>query len=235
MKPARVGLLLVFAGLVGCVTRSDDKPPTAVNKVPVQEADLKKLEDELYRQGLAGFRQILGAHPKDKFYCFAFYTNGEFTFVALTASTCEGLDKVAQDYKKKPPYKAMSIADLRLDLKWSPCDSPLHGAAEADLTALDPLMESVTAELRRRSDLNDDLKSFDQFVAPVRGCFANALKRIDAHEVFGRGEERKKVVVNLLMGDQSDEDRIGFAESVNPAESVKMLKQDLEAVRRLRR
>jgi hypothetical protein len=33
----------------------------------------------------------------------------------------------------------------------------------------------------------------------------------------------------LLMGDQSDEDRIGFAERVNPPESVKMLKQDLKA------
>ena len=86
----------------------------------MQKLDLKKLEDELYRHGLAGFRRLRDAHPMDEFYCFAFYTSGEFSYVALTASTFEGLDKVAQDYKKKPPYKALSIEDLRLDLKWSP-------------------------------------------------------------------------------------------------------------------
>jgi hypothetical protein len=130
MNPAHLGLLVLLAGLVRCVVRTDDKPPPAMDKVPMQKADLKKLEDELYQHGLAGFRRIRDAHPKEKFYCFAFYTSGEFSYVALTASTFEGLDKVAQDYKKKPPYKALSIEDLRLDLKWSPCDSPLHGAAE---------------------------------------------------------------------------------------------------------
>jgi hypothetical protein len=234
MKPTLGGLLSLLSGLVGCVARTDDRPAPE-EKASMQKADLQKLEDELYRQGLAGFRRIREAHPKDKFYCFAFYTNGEFTYAALTASTYEGLDKVAYDYKRKAPYKAMSIEDLRLDLKWSPDDSPLHGAAEDVLTALDPFMEGVTAELRRRSDLKDNWKSFDEFVAQVRSCFANALKRIDADEVFGCGEERKMVLVNLLMGDQSDEDRIGFAERVNPPESVKMLKHDLEAARRLRR
>ena len=235
MKPARLGLLVLFAGVVGCVARSDDKSPKAVDKVPMQKADLKKLEDELYQHGLAGFRRIRDAHPKNKFYCFAFYTNGEFNYVVLTASTYEGLDNVSQEYKKKTPYKAMSIEDLRLALKWSPCDSPLHGAAEDVLTAHDPLMQGVAAELDRRFDLEDDGKSFDEFAAEVRTCFAKALKRIDAEGVFGRGDERKKVVVNLLMGDQTDEDRIGFAERVNPSESVKMLKQDLEAASRLRR
>ena len=58
-------------------------------------------------------------------------------------------------------------------------------------------------------------------------------KKIDAEGLFGSGEERKQVVVNLLMGDQSDEDRLEFAERVNPPESVEMLRQDLEAADRL--
>jgi len=235
MTPARLRPPGLRAGRVECVAHSVHNPPTAVDKVPMQDADLKKLEDELHRLGLAGFRRIREEHPKDHFYCFAFYSNGEFTYAALTASTYEGLDRVTHDYMKKPPYNAMTIEDLRLDLKWSPDDSPLHGAPEDILTALDPLMEAVTAELRRRSNLKDDWKSFDEFVTQVSTCFANALRRIDTDGAFGRGEERKQVVVNFLMGDQSDENRIGFAERVNPVESVKMLKQDLEAARRLRR
>jgi hypothetical protein len=231
MKPAQLGLLLLFTGLVGCFPRTNDLPASPVTKEPMQEVDLKKLEDELYRHGLIGFKRIREAHPKDRFYCFAFYTSGEFSFVALTASTDEGLDRVAQEYKKNPRYSAMSIADLKTDLKWSPDDSPLHGAAEDVLTALEPLLAGTTAELRRRSDE----KSYYEFAAQLRACFANALTRIDAEGVFGSGEERKKVVVNLLMGDQSYEDRIEFAERVNPPESVNMLRQDLEAASRLQR
>ncbi|MCE9532707.1 MAG: DUF4303 domain-containing protein [Planctomycetes bacterium] len=235
MKPACLGLLVLLAGIVGCVARSNDTPPKALDEGSMQKLDLKKLEDELYRHGVAAFRRLCEAHPKDEFYCFAFYTNGEMNYVGVTASTYQGLDKVAQEYKKKPPYMAMSIEDLRLDLKWSPCDSPLHDNAENDLTALDSLMQAVDAELSRRFDLKDDGKSFKEFEAQVRGCFASALKRIDGEGVFGSGDQRKKVVANLLMGDQSDEDRIGFAARVNPSESVKMLKQDLEAASRLRR
>lgn len=237
MKPAHLSLLIIFAGLVGCVPRSDDKSPSEpeADKISMQKVDLTQLEEDLYRLGLAGFRRIREAHPKDNFYCFAFYTNGEFNYVALTASSYEGLDKVAQDYKKKPPYMAMPIEDLRLDLKWSPCDSPLHGAAVDVLTALDPSMQAVAAELDRRFDLNDKDESFEDFVSQIEVCFANALKRIDKEGIYGRGDERKKVVINLLMGDQSDEVRIGFAGQVNPPESVKMLKQDLHAASRLRR
>lgn len=200
----------------------------------MEESDLNQLEDDLYRHGLAGFRRILSAYPEDEFYCFAFYTNGEFNTVALTASTYKGLGEVAAEYKRKPRYEEMSLADLELDLKWSPCDSPLHDADDNYLTDLEPSMERVSEELDRRVDLNDDWKSFEEFEGQVRDRFAGALKRIDAEGVFGLGDDRAKVVVNLLMGDQSDEDRIAFAERVNPPESVQMLKQDLEAASRLR-
>ena len=106
--------------------------------------------------------------------------------------------------------------------------------AEVDLTALDPSMQAVAAELGQRFDLEDGGHSFNELVAEIRACFANALKKIDADGTFGRGDERSNVVASLLMGDQSDEDRIGFAERVNPFEAVLMLKQDLQAAGRLR-
>jgi hypothetical protein len=234
MKAVTMSLFIVLAGLLGRYTRSDENQPPKPGKEQAMSADLRKLEEELYRHGRAGFQRIREAHAKDTFYCFAFFTNGEFSYVAVTASTHEGLEKVAQQYKKQPRYRAMSIEDLRLDLKWSPCDSPLHGRAEDVLTPVDRLMEAISAELDRRFDLNDDQKAFDEFSLQLEDCFAKALRRIDTDGIFGRDAERKKVVVNLLMGDQSDEDRIGFAERVNPAESVEMLRQDLAAANRLR-
>lgn len=199
----------------------------------MDQPDLKQLEDGLYRYGLAGFRRVRAAHPNDHFYSFAFYTSGSYSYVVLTASTHEGLDTVARKYKATTHYKAMSTEELAINLKWSPCDSPLH--CDDELTPLRDRMRAVAAELTRRFDLDDGSRSYDEFKSRVDACFAEALKRIDAEGVFGRDEERKDVVVNLLMGDQSDEARLAFARRVNPPESVKMLERDLSNAAQLRR
>lgn len=202
---------------------------TATGDVLVESVNLQNLEDKLYQHGLAGFRRIRRAHPHDRFYCLAFYTCGEFSYVLVTASSYEGLERVANEYKQDPSYESMSLDDLRLMLKWSPCDRPLHGDSRDVLVDLDPLLESVVNEFDRRFDLKDGGKSFDEFTVQVRACFAHALQRIGAEDVFGDGNERKRLVVNLLMGDQSDEDRIEFASRVNPHEAVDMLRRDLDA------
>src|SRR5260221_13378048 len=90
------------------------------------QVDFKKFEDDWYKHGLANFRKIRAARPKDTFYSFGFFTTGEFGYVATTASTKEGLDQIARQYKGKERYKTQSLDDLKLELKWSPCDSPLH-------------------------------------------------------------------------------------------------------------
>lgn len=235
MKTAQLGLLVLIAGIAGCVARTDDRRPAATASFRAQSVDLQKLEDELVRHGLAGFRRIREAHSQEKFYSFAFFSNGRFSYVALTASNEEGLAQVANEYKQMPRYSAMSLENLKADLKWSPEDSPLHGAPEDVLTSLEPLLQGVTAELQRRSELGDAGKSFDEYTAELRTCIANALQRIDADGIFGTGEKRKQVVVNLLLGDQSDQDRLEFAERVNPAEAVEMLKRDFEVATRLGR
>lgn len=237
MKSCGITCLIVVVGLVGCVNQSDDSPARTTKKVPMPRADLEKLEDELYRHGLAGFRRIREAHPMDRFYCFAFYTNGEFNSIALTASTYEGLEQVTQQYKSNPRYQTVPIEDLALQLKWSPCDSPLHESPADALAPVDHLVRAVAAELQRRFELEDEGEknvAASEFEAKIKTSIANALKRIDAEGGFGRGEERSEIVLNLLMGDQSDEERIEFAERVNPPETVKMLKKDLDAAARLR-
>lgn len=196
----------------------------------MSEVNLKTLEDELFRCGLASFRKIKAAHPTDRFYCYAFYTSGEYGYVVATASTYEGLEQVARRYKTTlPAYKDVPIEDLRLDLKWSPCDSPLHDQADDPLHEMAPLIQSVAAELTRLYDLFEEGPALHAFVDQVEECFAQALRRIDATGIFGQGDERDGVVVNLLMGDQSDEARIEFAHRVNPPQAVRMLIDDLAA------
>lgn len=191
------------------------------------DADLQQLEDELCRLGSAGFLRIRRKHPTESFYSFAFYTNGERNYVILTASTYEGLEQVARKYQQRDGYRERTLEGLKTDLKWSPCDSPLHEEAADELDDLQPLMDRVSAELDRRGDLNDDLKSYETLVEEIDNCLLNALQRIDADGVFGGTNERRNVLVNLLLGDQSDEERIRFARRLNSPAAVEAFIRDL--------
>ena len=182
------------------------------------------LEDALVEHGLPAFRRIREARPDDTFYSFALFTSGEFAYVATTAASYEGLAEAASSYQAMESYKDQSLEDLRRELKWSPEDSPLHESCGELLEAVQPMMDEVVSEFDACSD-----DEFDAFVDTVLGVFERALRRIDAEGVFGTGEERKKVVVNLLMGDESDEERLAFARRLNPPEAIQELKKDLTA------
>jgi len=43
------------------------------------------------------------------------------------------------------------------------------------------------------------------------------LKQLDDEGIFGEGEQRKSIVLNILMGDQSDEERMKYAKLLNPS------------------
>jgi hypothetical protein len=189
--------------------------------------DLGHLENEIYRCGRVAFQRIRDAHPGERFYTFAFYTSGGLGYAASTASTYEGLEAVARKYQKNPMYSTRSLEQLKRELKWSPCDSPLHCEADDDLADLGPLMAAVSEESYRLYEADESGSLSKDFDAKVRTCFANALNRLDQEGAFGRGDERRRVVVNLLMGDQSDEDRLSFAARVNPPELVEQYRREL--------
>jgi hypothetical protein len=192
--------------------------------------DFKLFEDQLLLHGLEAFRKIRAMWPDDHFYCFAFFTSGEFGYMASTASSYEGLEEVAQRYKQMEPYSRKELTQLKRELKWSPADSPLHAECGGIIGPLQGLMDQISRELGDIPVENDDWTEFEHYVSRVNSAVENALRRIDAEGVFGRGEERKGMVVSLLMADQDDRSRIEFARRVNPAETVQMLIDDLDAL-----
>ena len=191
--------------------------------------DFKLFEDQLFIHGLNAFRKIRTMRPDDHFYCFAFFTSGEFGYMASTASSYEGLEEVAQQYKQMEFYSHKELGDLKRELKWSPGDSPLHRECGGIIDSLQGLMDQISQELQDTPVENDDWSEFEAYVSKVNQAVESALGRIDAEGVFGIGDERRGIVVNLLMGDQDDWSRIEFAKRVNPLETVQMLIADLDA------
>ena len=191
--------------------------------------DFKLFEDKLYFDGIEAFKKIRKSRPDDHYYCFAFFTSGEFGYMAATASTYEGLEDVANQYKQMEFYRHRELDQLKHQLKWSPVDSPLHTGYGGIIKPLQPFMDQISQELEDVPVVDNDWSKFDQYVTQVESAVENALRRIDADGIFGIGNERKSIIVNLLMGDQDDQSRIKFAKRVNPPESVQMLIDDLAA------
>lgn len=76
----------------------------------------------------------------------------------------------------------------------------------------------------------DDEEAFCDFVGRVEEAFLGALKQLDKEGRFAAPTERAQLVLNLLMGDQSDEERTRLAAELNPPEVVARFTKELSAI-----
>ncbi len=185
--------------------------------------DFEKLENVLYKKGLDAFATLFTSKPLDNFYSFGFYTTGEYNYAATTASSYEGLEQVLKEYGYGDKPKDS------IEIKWSPVDSPLH--SDSGCCGIIKEVNELLNEALKESDKiyeNEGLEGLEEFNVQIENAFLNALKRLDAKGVFGKGELRKKVVVNLLKGDQSYEERLEFAKKLNPPEAVEIFTKDMD-------
>lgn len=182
-----------------------------------------KLQHALYEHGKVAILHARALRPNDTFYSFAFYTSEEFAYAFMTAASHEGLDEVVTAYLQKPQYANQSLVKLRQSLKWSPCDSPLHGLYELISEELDHIMSEVSEAYLA---IDDDRKS-GRFADEIEASFLNALQQLDSEGLMGTSEQRNGLVLNMLMGDQSDEDRLRLASFVNPPAVVVAFAADL--------
>jgi hypothetical protein len=168
--------------------------------------DREALDTTMRAELRAAWATLRGRHPGERFYSFGLYTTDLAEYLSVTASTEEGLSEVTQRYVTR---NGGDPAAQRLSLRWSPCDSPLHGEGEALL--------GETARIRRAGpDPSDDTPEADDANALIFDVAIQALRQLDAEGVFGQGLERAQLVLGIWKGDQSDEERIEFASLLNP-------------------
>jgi hypothetical protein len=192
-------------------------------------ADYQRLESALAEHGERAFRKLRKSHPKERFYAFAFVTDGMFRYLYPTAATYERLRQMAKNRQASAKNSNRSLEAWMLVLKWSD-QSPLYLIrTQLDFPGSN-LLAPFSEMLRGLAGRN--WPDFDGVVRETEGAIANALTRIDQTGVFGTGLDRDDGVVNLLMEDQSDQERIEFARRVNRPESVQMLVDDLRALDR---
>lgn len=183
-----------------------------------------ELADRLVTAGRAAFLEARERNRGETFYSFALYSDVFAAYILPTCGTEEGLLRVAERYVAE---FGGTVEEQAAGLRWSPADSPYHMLGEEHF-------EGVLELLNERGDpwqrLDDQDR--DAFYAEVDGrfeaCF-RALGRLDEEGLFGRGAERERVVVNILQGDQTDDDVLGNARRLNPAAAFARLERDLGA------
>lgn len=184
---------------------------------------LENLEKTLYDNAQVAFSRIFATFAEEEIYGVALYTSDEHLYVCPTCFTEKGLDEVAQRYYKKEGYSALlSFEEMREKLRWSPCDSPRHLAFQDCLKEADQIVDSAGYIIYGPDTMGEfaskeDEMEGDAMYYAIPEVFVKVLQRLDNEGVFGVGEAREKILVNIFKGEQSTEENLNFARRLNPA------------------
>lgn len=177
--------------------------------------DLEEFENTLYQECENVFPKIINDLKDENIYSLALYNSGDsWGYLFPTVATYKGLKEVALSYKNDESYQEETIEYLQNDLKWSPCDSPRHESYVDTLPKSKILLQKVADIMEEYWDKDQEEECEKLHNQLVQSCL-NVLKVLENNGVFSK-LERTSYALNVLNGDQSDEERIERAEFLNP-------------------
>jgi hypothetical protein len=159
--------------------------------------------DELYvllfDASRKAFRYAQEAHPDETFYAFGLYHHGWFGYIFPTCNTEEALIQSCQNEEldEKHMYECWITA------RWSPCEWKYHDLGDDFFSAVNDWL----IKYREMFDLSHQ----NLMILTMR----RVLSTLDSEKLFGEGEVREKVVLNIMQGDQGP-DWIETARLLNP-------------------
>lgn len=194
----------------------------------VKMLSLSKLEELIYSAAKESFSKTIELHKNEKFYCFALYTSDELSYIAPTSFTEIGLKKAVQKYQTLHSFSECNEEQLSKQLRWNPCDSLLHLEFEEEFDKANEMLNEFGEEIDELFNQNRT-DEFEKLSSRIKNVFFNVILRLDKESFFERANKREKLVLNLLMGDQSDEDILSNAEKLNPKIVYENFKQNYAA------
>lgn len=177
----------------------------------------------LYDECKSIFSNIIKELASEDIYSIALYYSGDdWLYLFPTVSTKNGLSKVVVKYKKNENYQDKYTDELEATLKWSPCDSPYH---EDYLSAL-PQTDKMLLQAQFMDELMEE-ENYEEFDLRLVGICMDVLKQLDLDGAF-ESLDRSSFALNLLSGDQSEEERLERAKVLNPENSFMQYKLETE-------
>jgi hypothetical protein len=172
------------------------------------------------------FISVQQQHPHETFYAFGLFHEPLWAYIVPTCNTEEGLIRQAHRYQHDEHnlgYATRTINDLRHLLRWSTADWVYHRDLYRDH------FEPVFEWLREYDpyDLGEDEWLDD---AQMNAVCRSVLHTLDLEGVFGEGEDRERIVLNVLMGDQ-DNSWVEHARLLNSPAVYQRWVEDIESPR----
>jgi hypothetical protein len=178
--------------------------------------DKEEFEITLYEESKKAFQKIIEEQIGDIIYSLSLYNSGdEWCYLFPTVATEKGLDEVAKKYKEKEYYKNKSISCLKNDLKWSPCDSPIHENYVDDLPKTEKLLAPLPDLMYKLYEEGKEKES-DQLHNDLVETTLRVLNKLQTDGIFN-SLDRSSFTLNFLNGDQSNEERLERAKILNPS------------------
>lgn len=173
--------------------------------MPHEKPSVEELEVEVLDATRSAALALFRAFQEERFYFFALVTTGEAHAPVLTAWSFEALDASAAQCSGEPSAKS--------ELKWSCADSPYYGYGEQ-------FFEEVGRLFAQFEPMDpSDVASWSRAYETKMSAMERALARLDQEGLFGTGEARNRIVINVecMPPDHSNRDR---ALRLNPKEAL---------------
>lgn len=180
----------------------------------MNDLDLLKLEKLIYLAAKKSFSKTIELHKDEEFYCFALFTSNELNYIAPTSFTENGLNKIIQKYQLLPSFSKYSEDQLSKQLRWNPCDSPIHLEFEEEFDKANEILQFLGEEIEILFNQNRKDEA-EKLLSKIKAFFFNVIEKLDKESFFDPANKREKLVLNLLMGDQSDEEILSSSKILN--------------------
>jgi hypothetical protein len=154
---------------------------------------LRRAVTEAARQA---FQQVMSNPAGESFYAFGLYTSADCEYLVPTANTEEALRRRASEYAERGHGDFEECVE---QLRWNPCDWGYHCHGEKQFDEVQALLNSLP-------HAQGDAAS--KRLASLQKTFIDALRDLDKERFFGEGDQRARVVLLLLTGDQDDTQRL---------------------------
>jgi hypothetical protein len=176
--------------------------------------DFEQFRNLLYEASRAAFLEIQRTHAYETFYFFALNIEPLFGYIFPFSNTEETLSYMAENFLAPGYHPNLSLDEAREIVRWGTDDAPLHHEGTEHFGRVNQFLEPVTGILMGFPDGPWD--EFNAFHNRLVGVCIDVLKRLDSEGTFGVGERRNTRLVNIFVGDLTDEQWLNYASELNP-------------------
>lgn len=168
---------------------------------------LRELYVELKTVTGAVARKIVEQYSHEHIYAFNLYTHPLLSYLCDNFSTETGLTAVATEYLTKTTYfrNGETLDQARHELRWGPPDSPHHCLFVDQFTRVDVILDEIWEDYNSLSS-----EALRRRLKDVEDTCIDVLVEIRNARIFERD-----VMLNIVCGDQSFEERVVTGELIN--------------------